>query len=274
MMYRSTQSTPSRFKLRLASATGSFRPGKNFVVMNTSPRGTPLSRNPCPTLSSLPYACAVSICRYPSSSAQRTASTHSRPFPTCQTPRPASGTSFASASTRARPSAVTTSVDIAPLFQSSKRSPCLTCFRVRSAPCLPPREGISRPERTTRPRRALWRIQAPKGAPRVESHSPGTRSPTPSTRTSTGTSGTAPTLYPRGRPDLPDLLHQQSRRRADGQHLELPRHHRSRPSGDLGGLAEGYPQNPAVPVVELPRRARHGQVIAHLRGHADVPKWC
>jgi len=38
---------------------------------------------------------------------------------------------------------------------------------------------------------------------------------------------------------------------------------------------EGYPQNTAVPVVELPRRARHGQVIAHLRGpHADVPKWC
>src|SRR5579859_413284 len=81
--------------------------------MNTSPRGTPLSRNPCPTLSSLPYACAVSMCRYPSSSAQRTASTPSRSFATCQTPRPTSGISFPSASTRALPSAVTTSVDIA-----------------------------------------------------------------------------------------------------------------------------------------------------------------
>src|SRR5690348_4443109 len=87
--------------------------------MNTSPRGTPLSRNPCPTLPSLPYACAVSMCRYPSSSAQRTASTHSRSFSTCQTPRPTSGISFPSASTRALPSAVTTSADIAPLFWSS-----------------------------------------------------------------------------------------------------------------------------------------------------------
>src|SRR6516162_9737401 len=78
--------------------------------MNTSARGTPLSRNPCPTLPSLPYACAVSICRYPSSSAQRTASTHSRSFSTCQTPRPTSGISFPSASTRAFPSAVTTSM--------------------------------------------------------------------------------------------------------------------------------------------------------------------
>src|SRR5215471_18354104 len=75
-------------------------------------------------------------------------------------------------------------------------------------------------------------------------------------------------LYSRGRPDLPDLLHQQSRRRANGQHLELPRHHRSRPPGDVGGLAGGLPTNPAVPVVELPRRARHGRVITQLRGHA------
>ena len=31
------------------------------MVMKTSSRGTPLSRNPWPTLSSLPYACAVSM---------------------------------------------------------------------------------------------------------------------------------------------------------------------------------------------------------------------
>ena len=37
--------------------------GKNLVVMNTCSRGTPLSRRPWPTLSSLPYACAVSMCR-------------------------------------------------------------------------------------------------------------------------------------------------------------------------------------------------------------------
>ena len=41
-------------------------------------------------------------------------------------------------------------------------------------------------------------------------------------------------LHPRGRPDLPHLLHQQPRRRADGQHLELPRHHRARPPGGRG----------------------------------------
>src|SRR5207302_9820446 len=49
-----------------------------------------------PTLSSLPYACAVSRCRYPTSSAQPTASAHSRPFGTCQTPRPTSGISLPS----------------------------------------------------------------------------------------------------------------------------------------------------------------------------------
>ncbi len=63
MMYRSSWSIPSRRRLRSASATGSVRLGLNFVVMNTSSRGTPLSRNPRPTLSSLPYACAVSMWR-------------------------------------------------------------------------------------------------------------------------------------------------------------------------------------------------------------------
>ena len=35
---------------------------------------------------------------------------------------------------------------------------------------------------------------------------------------------------------LPHLLHRQPRRRGDGQHLELPRHDRTRPPGGLGGL--------------------------------------
>ena len=57
-------------------------------------------------------------------------------------------------------------------------------------------------------------------------------------------------LPPRRRPDLPHLLHQQPRRRGDGQHLELPRHHRARPPGGVGGLARGLPADAAVPVVE------------------------
>src|SRR3984893_13913485 len=47
------------------------------------------------------------MCRYPSSSAHRTALTHSGPLGTCQTPRPSIGISLSSASRRARPSAVT-----------------------------------------------------------------------------------------------------------------------------------------------------------------------
>src|SRR5437899_745199 len=105
--------------------------------MKTSSRGIPLSRNPCPTLSSLPYACAVSICRYPTSSAQPTASAHSRPFGICQTPRPTSGISLPSASTRALPSAVTTSVDIASPLNSSKRFRSLSLFQPRSVPFRP-----------------------------------------------------------------------------------------------------------------------------------------
>ena len=68
---------------------------------NTSRRGTPLSRTACPTLSSLPYPWAVSIRRYPASSAQRTAFTHAGPLGTCQTPRPSIGIWFSSARTRA-----------------------------------------------------------------------------------------------------------------------------------------------------------------------------
>ena len=60
----------------------------------------------------------------------------------------------------------------------------------------------------------------------------------------------------RRRPDLPHLLRQQPRRRGDGQHLELPRHHRARAPGGVGGLAGGLPADPAVPVVEPARRVR------------------
>ena len=59
-----------------------------------------------------------------------------------------------------------------------------------------------------------------------------------------------------GDADLPHLLRQQPRRRGDGQHLELPRHHRARPPGGVGGLAGGLPADPALPVVEPPRRVR------------------
>ena len=62
--------------------------------------------------------------------------------------------------------------------------------------------------------------------------------------------------------DLPHLLHQQPRRRGDGEHVELPRHDRPRPAGDVGGLARGLPAGAAVQLVDLARRgtaARRGQ---------------
>ena len=59
-----------------------------------------------------------------------------------------------------------------------------------------------------------------------------------------------------GERGVPHLLHQQPRRRGDGDHLELPRHHAARPSGDLGGLAGGLSPDPAVQVVELARQLR------------------
>src|SRR5918998_17630 len=55
------------------------------------------------------------------------------------------------------------------------------------------------------------------------------------------------------------------------QHLELPRHHGARPSGDVGGLAGGLSADRPVHVVEPPRRVRQvGRrlpvVIAHVGG--------
>src|SRR5258706_12202304 len=68
--------------------------------MKTSSRGTPLSFNARPTLSSLPYAWAVWMRRYPSSRAHRTELTVVGPFGICHTPRPSSGIWFPSASVR------------------------------------------------------------------------------------------------------------------------------------------------------------------------------
>ena len=63
-------------------------------------------------------------------------------------------------------------------------------------------------------------------------------------------------VHPRGRPDLPHLLRRRTRRRGARQHLELPRHHRARTPGGVGGLTRGRPADPALHVVELPRRLR------------------
>ena len=49
-----------------------------------------------------------------------------------------------------------------------------------------------------------------------------------------------------------------------GTHMELSRHHRARAPGGVGGLARGLSADPAVPVVELPRRVRQGRVIIHV----------
>ena len=111
---------------------------------------------------------------------------------------------------------------------------------VRRRPGRAPR-APQRPRHDARVRlaRAAGRHRALEGADGLET-SPGTRSPTTSTPTSASTSGTAPTSSSAtATADLPHLLHQQPRRRGDGQHLELPRHHRARPPGGVGGLAGG-----------------------------------
>ena len=64
-------------------------------------------------------------------------------------------------------------------------------------------------------------------------------------------------VHPRRRQGVPHLLHQQPRRRADGEYLELPRHHCARAPGGVGGLARGLPSDPAVRVVDLARRTKH-----------------
>ena len=68
-------------------------------------------------------------------------------------------------------------------------------------------------------------------------------------------------VHPRRRQGLPHLLHRQPRRRGDGQHVELPRHHCARAPGGVGGLAGGLPADPAVPVVEPARPVWEGKLI-------------
>ena len=65
-----------------------------FVVRKISSRGTPLSAIPRPTSRSFSYARAVSICRYPISSASRTPSVASCPV-ISQVPNPRAGTARA-----------------------------------------------------------------------------------------------------------------------------------------------------------------------------------
>src|SRR5262245_23198413 len=70
-------------------------------------------------------------------------------------------------------------------------------------------------------------------------------------------------VHPRRRPGVPHLLRQQPGRRADGRHLELPRHHRARAAGGVGGLAGGLSADAAVQVVDVARPA--GVVTADER---------
>ena len=72
-------------------------------------------------------------------------------------------------------------------------------------------------------------------------------------------------VHPRRRRRLPHLLHQQPRRRGDGHDVGLPRHHRARSPGGVGGLAGGLPADAAVPVVDL-HDEYPGGVIAHIAG--------
>ncbi len=75
-------------------------------------------------------------------------------------------------------------------------------------------------------------------------------------------------FYPRRRrDDLPHVLRRQPRRRGPGHGLDLPRHHRARPPGDVGGLPRGLPADRALRVVEPARRIREaGDMIAHVGG--------
>src|SRR5215469_6589184 len=92
------------------------------------------------------------MCRYPSSSAARTASTHSGPSGTCQTPSPSRGISLPSASVRAVPSPVTRFVVItsprgyerAGRDGRSPSRPALGLRRDLREHCVDPREAVLR----------------------------------------------------------------------------------------------------------------------------------
>ena len=67
-----------------------------------------------------------------------------------------------------------------------------------------------------------------------------------------------------------------ARRRGAGQRLGLPRHHRARAPGEVGGLARGLPADPALRLVEPPRRyderpsSRRASTAASQRGRPHV----
>ena len=71
-------------------------------------------------------------------------------------------------------------------------------------------------------------------------------------------------LHPRRRPDLPHLLHRRPRRRADGQHLELPRHDRARPPGGVGGLTRAATRRPRRTGGGTTTTPTGERVIAHV----------
>src|SRR5580700_1731614 len=79
-------------------------------------------------------------------------------------------------------------------------------------------------------------------------------------------------VLPRRRATVPHVLHQQPRRRGDGDHLELPRHYTARPSGNLGGLARRLSPDPAVQVVELARQLRRSGLACPEVGRG-VRRW-
>ena len=53
-------------------------------------------------------------------------------------------------------------------------------------------------------------------------------------------------VHPRRQQGVPHLLHQRPRRRANGEYLELPRHHCARAPRTVGRLAEGLPPDSDV----------------------------
>ena len=131
---------------------------------------------------------------------------------------------------------------------------------VRRRPGRPPRPS-ERPRHHARVRlaRAAGRHRALEGADGLGA-SPGTRSPTTSTPTSASDEWHGTNAFFRDDDDriFRTYFVDEPRRRGDGQHLELPRHHRARPPGGVGGLARGLPADPALRVVEPPRRVRRG----------------
>src|SRR5829696_4413755 len=88
-------------------------------------------------------------------------------------------------------------------------------------------------------------------------------------------------LHPRRRPRVPHLLRQQPRRRGDGQHLELSRHHSARAPGGLGGLAGRLPADADLQMVELARQLRGrgvtepemGRGLRRRRGRLPEPRY-